>query len=68
MIPAFIANLSVATELLVRHLKRERIPAIVRRPSPRLGGMSLLELLAAGRTREVLLACRGMFRFDDAHA
>ncbi|MCK5379566.1 MAG: hypothetical protein KAJ78_09175 [Acidobacteria bacterium] len=62
------ADLSIATDLLVRHLKRERIPAVVRRPSPRLGGLSLLDLLAAGQTREVLVACRNMFQFGDAHA
>ena len=62
------ADLSAATDLLIRHLKRERIPAVVRRPSPRLGDLSLLDLLAAGRTREVLVACRNMFQFGDAHA
>jgi len=63
-----VAQLAAATDLLVRHLKRERIPAVVRRPSARLGGQSLLDLVAAGRTRELLLACREMFRFGDAHA
>lgn len=63
-----VADLAAATDLLVRHLKRDRIPAVVRRPSTRLGGMSLLELVAAGCTREVLDACREMFRFGDAHA
>ena len=63
-----VAELAAATDLLTRHLKRERIPAVVRRPSARLGGQSLLDLVAAGRTREVLVACREMFRFGDAHA
>jgi len=62
------ADLSAATDLLVRHLKRERIPAVVRRPSSRLGGLSLLDLLTAGQTRELLVACRNMFQFGDAHA
>jgi hypothetical protein len=62
------ADLGAATDLLVRHLKRDRIPAVVRRPSSRLGGRSLLEVAAAGRTRELLLACREMFAFGDAHA
>jgi len=63
-----LADLAAATDLLVSHLKRDRIPGVVRRPSDRLGGMSLLELVAAGRSREVLLGCREMFRFGDAHA
>ena len=63
-----VSDLAAATDLLVRHLKRERIPAVVRRRSGRLGGASLLELVAGGRTREVLDACRAMFRFGDVHA
>ncbi len=63
-----VSNLAAATDLLLRHLKRDRIPAVVRRPSARLGGESLLDLVAAGRTREVLNGCRRMFRFGDAHA
>jgi hypothetical protein len=63
-----VSDLAAATDLLVRHLKRDRIPAVVRRQSPGLGGGSLLELVATGRTREALDACRRMFRFGDAHA
>lgn len=63
-----VADLSAATDILVRYLKRDRIPAVVRRPSDRLSGMSLLELVAAGRSQHVLLACRRMFQFADAHA
>jgi hypothetical protein len=62
-----VADLSAATDLLVRHLKRDRIPAVVRRGSAQLDGRSLLDLVRQGRTREVLLACRAMFRFGDAH-
>lgn len=56
-----VADLSAATDLLVRHLKRERIPAVVRRPAPALRNRSLLDLVAAGRTSDVLTACRAMF-------
>jgi predicted XRE-type DNA-binding protein len=63
-----VADLSAATDILVRYLKRDRIPAVVRRPSDRLGGMSLLEIVAAGRSENVLGACRRMFQFGDAHA
>lgn len=62
-----VADLSAATDLLIRHLKRDRIPAVVRRGSAQLGDLSLLDLVDQGRTREVLLACRAMFRFGDAH-
>ena len=56
------------TDLLVRYLKRDRIPAVVRRPIPALGGVSLVELLGRGDTGAVLAACRDMFRFDQAQA
>ena len=63
-----VAKLSAATDLLVRFLKRDRIPAVVRRPSARLGGQSLLDLAGAGRTHELLMACREMFSFGSVHA
>ncbi|MGE0486517.1 MAG: hypothetical protein AB7Q81_20360 [Gammaproteobacteria bacterium] len=59
-----LADLAAATDLLAHYLKRERIAAVVRRPAPALGGFSLLELVAGGRTREVLEACRAMFDFE----
>lgn len=58
---AAIADLDAATELLVRYLKRERIPAVVRRPAPALANRSLLDIAAAGETREVLAHVREMF-------
>lgn len=61
-----IADLAAATDLLVHHLKRDRIPAVVRRPIAASGKRSLLDLLAAGETRALLGACRDMFRFDRA--
>ncbi len=63
-----IADLAAATELLVRHLKRDRVPAVVRRRAPALGERSLIDLLATSRTREVLDACRSMFDFGRAQA
>jgi transcriptional regulator with XRE-family HTH domain len=63
-----VADLAAATDLLVHYLKRDRIPAVVRRPSPRLGDRSLLDLLAAGETRELLAACREMFAFERAQS
>ena len=60
-----LADLAAATELLVRYLKRDRIPAVVRRQIPALGGVSLMDLLARGDTDSLLLACRDMFRFEN---
>jgi len=62
-----IADLGAATDLLIRYLKRDRIPAVVRRPIAPPVGMSLLDLLARGKTRELLAACRAMFAFENAH-
>lgn len=56
-----VADLGAATDLLDRYVKRERIPAVVRRRVPALGERSLLELAAAGQTAELLEAVRSMF-------
>lgn len=63
-----LADLAAATDLLVSYLKRDRIPVVVRRPMPALGGVSLIQLLARGDTRAVLGACRNMFRFERVQA
>ena len=63
-----VGDLAAATDLLVHYLKRDRIPAVVRRPIPALRGVSLIGLLAQGDTRALLAACRDMFRFERAHA
>lgn len=63
-----VADLAAATDLLVHHLKRDRIPAVVRRAAPGLGGASLFQLAAAGDTRGVLAGTRAMFAFDAANA
>lgn len=61
-----IADLAASTDLLVRYLKRDRIPAVVRRPVAALENRSLLDLLADGDTTTLLEACRDMFLFDRA--
>jgi hypothetical protein len=63
-----VADVAAATDLLVRHLQRDRVAAVVRRRAPSLGDQSLLELLERGRSRDVLAACRAMFAFTEAHA
>ena len=62
-----VANLAAATDLLVHYLRRDRIPAVVRRSSPSLGGRSLVELAAAD-TAAALRATRDMFDFSSVHA
>lgn len=56
-----VAALEDATELLARHIRRERIPAVVRRPSAATGERSLLQMAAAGEHDEVLGVVRSMF-------
>lgn len=56
-----VADLATATDLLDRYVKRERIPAVVRRPAPLLGDLSLLEVAAGGDTRTVADAVGSMF-------
>jgi hypothetical protein len=63
-----VADLAAATDLLVHYVKRDRIPAVVRRPIPTLGGISLMSLLEQGNTQSLLTACRKMFQFERAHA
>ena len=43
-----VASLGQATDLLDQWVKRERIPAVVRRPVEQLGGRSRLEVALAG--------------------
>jgi hypothetical protein len=56
-----VADLAAATDLLDRHVKRERIPAVVRRKADVLGGRSLYDMACEGRRRELLEAVRAMF-------
>jgi len=58
-----VGDLAVATDILVHYLQRDRIPAVVRRPIPARGGVSLLDLLASGDSRELLSTVRAMFDF-----
>jgi hypothetical protein len=56
-----VADLAAATDLLDRRIKRERIPAVVRRRSSLLDGRSLLEMAAAGEHAAVRAAVASMF-------
>jgi len=61
-----VANLAAANDVLVHYVRRERIPAVVRRTAPALDGRSLLDLVQADETAQVLAATRRMF--DPAYA
>jgi len=56
-----VADLDSATNILDRKLKRERIPAVVRRAASSLGGKSLYEMACEHRHREVREAVMEMF-------
>lgn len=56
-----VADLAAATDVLVHHLRRDRIPAVVRRRAPRLGDRSLIDLLRDNDSSDVLASCRAMF-------
>ncbi len=63
-----VADLAAATDLLVHYLKRDRIPAVVRRPIAKRHNRSLVDLLGKGRTEAILETCRDMFAFDAAQS
>ena len=48
-----LADLAAATDVLERYVRRDRIPAVVRRPADLLDGHSLLELAESGRYADV---------------
>ena len=59
-----VSDLTAATDLLVRYLKADRIPVVVRKQIPARGGESLMSLLKQGDTKTLLTTCGGMFRFE----
>ncbi len=56
-----VADLDAATTILSRKLKRERIPAVVRRPAAALMGKSLYEMACEGLHKEVREAVADLF-------
>jgi len=63
-VPCAVSDLTAATDLLVRYLKADRIPVVVRKPIPARGGESLMSLLTQGDTTTLLTTCGDMFRFE----
>ena len=58
--PKLLAILGIA-DLLERNLLPERIPAVVRTPSPADGGRSMLEVISDDRHQELLERTRRSF-------
>lgn len=56
-----VAAVDNITSLLDRYVKRERIPAVVRRPSPRFDEKSIIERLEAGEYNETADLVRTTF-------
>lgn len=56
-----IAAMATATNLLDRHVSRERIAAVVRRPAAMLDGQSLYDWAMAGRYDDVARTVETMF-------
>jgi hypothetical protein len=61
-----LATLLALADLLERKLKTERIPGIARRPAEAYGGLTMLELIAADRQRELLDLVRASFDWSQA--
>jgi hypothetical protein len=62
-----VTDLAAASDVLVHYLRRDRIAAVVRRASPALGGLSLIQI-AAGDPAAVRSAVRQMFDFSQVQA
>lgn len=56
-----MADLGAATDVLERYLRKDRIPAVVRRRAELLGGVSLLELAETGDSAAVRRYVAAMF-------
>ncbi len=56
-----VADVATATDLLDHYVRRERIPAVVRRSADVLDGKSLLDVATDGDTATVLEAVSSMF-------
>jgi predicted transcriptional regulator len=56
-----LADLAAATDMLDRFVRRERIPAVVRRPAAMLQNISLYDMVSEGRHADVVDAVTAMF-------
>lgn len=56
-----VARVASITDTLDRYVKRERIPAVVRRPAPVLSDRSIIEMLESGEYRDAARRVADMF-------
>lgn len=56
-----VARVAAITDLLDRYVKRERIPAVVRRPAPVLGERSIIDMVEAGEYADAAARVGTMF-------
>ena len=56
-----VASVDDITTLLDRYVKRERIPAVVRRPSAKFGDRSIVDRLEVGEYEETVERVRSTF-------
>lgn len=56
-----VSRVAAITDLLDRYVKRERIPAVVRRSAPVLEDRSIIEMIEAGEYGEAAQRVRAMF-------
>jgi hypothetical protein len=55
------AAAAAVADLLSHQLKPERVPGVARRPAAAYGGLTMLEMIASDRHRELLGSLRGAF-------
>jgi hypothetical protein len=63
-----VGDLAAATDLLVHHLKADRIAGVVRRKADALAGQSLVDMVSPDGAGDVLAAVRAMFDVQRIHA
>ncbi|MGI9609965.1 MAG: hypothetical protein ACR2NL_06690 [Acidimicrobiia bacterium] len=56
-----VARVAMITDVLDRYVRRERIPAVVRRQAPMLGNQSIIEVLEAGRYQDAAAGVAAIF-------
>ncbi len=56
-------DLAAATDILSHYVRSDRISTVVRRPAPALNEQSLIDLIAQGRSADIVNACTAMFQF-----
>ncbi len=63
-----VADAARITDLLIHHLERDRIPAVVRQPAVGMDGLTLIEQFRTQGSTAALETTRAMFAFGEAHS